>query len=70
MGHCVNANCRTIFFSSCRNWNWKIAVFQVFFVFDDISVKSRSLQMKLIWKLISNILNILAIKTEEVEKSF
>ena len=63
----VNANFRTVnlmcfFFSSCRTSNWRIAVLKVFFVFDNISVNSRPLQMKLLSKLISNMLSILALK--------
>ena len=60
--HHVDANFRTvIFFSSDRTLNWRIAVLQVFFVFDNSSVKSRSLQTKLSSKLISNMLIILAL---------
>ena len=42
--------------------NWRIAVLKVFFVFDNISVKLRSLQTKRLSKLISNMLIILALK--------
>ena len=40
------------------------------FSFLIIYQSNRKLQMRIISKLISNILNILAVKTEEVEKSF
>ena len=49
-------------FSSCCTSDWRIAVLQVFFVFDNISVKLGSLQTKLLSKLISNMIIILASK--------
>ena len=61
----VDANFRTVdlmFFSSCRTSDWQIAVLKAFSVFDNISVKSRSLQIKLIPNVISNMLIILALK--------
>ena len=62
----VDANCRTVnlmFFSSCRTSDWKIAVLKAFSVFEYISVKLRSSQIKLIPNVISNMLIILALKT-------
>ena len=61
----VDANCRTVnlmFFSSCRTSDWKIAVLKAFSIFDNISVKSRSLQIKLKPNVIFNMLIILALK--------
>ena len=51
-----------MFFSSCRTSDWLIAVLKAFSVLDNISAKSRSLQMKLIPNVISNMLIILVLK--------
>ena len=58
--------CRTVvlvfFFSCFRTTNCKVAVLPRIHIFDNVSFKSKLLQMKLIPKLHSNILGILTSK--------
>ena len=61
----IDASCRTVnllCFSSCRTQNFQIAVRPETRVFENNSVKSLSLQMKLIPKVILNMLNVLTLK--------
>ena len=64
----IDASCRTVnllCFSSCRTQNFQIAVLPETRVFENDSVKSLSLQMKLIPKVILNMLNVLTLKKEQ-----
>ena len=61
----IDAGCRTVnllCFSSCHTQNFQIAVLPETRVFENNSVKSLSLQMKLIPKVILNMLNVLTLK--------
>ena len=61
----IDASCRTVnlfCFSSCRTQNFQIAVLPETRVFENNSVKSLSLQMKLIPNVILNMLNVLTLK--------
>ena len=61
----IDASCRTVnllCLSSCRTQNFQIAVLPETRVFENNSVKSLSLQMKLIPKVILNMLNVLTLK--------